>query len=56
MGEELADPLVQLAYQWDHQINDCQDTKAALELARRALPGFMTRFQQVSAPLSISGA
>jgi hypothetical protein len=56
MGEELTDPLVQLGYQWDHLINDCQDTRAAVSLARRSLPQVMPRCQSVSEPFAASGA
>ena len=56
MGEELSDPLVQLGYQWDHLINDCQDTKAAVALARNSLPRVMPRCKALSAEFAPSGA
>jgi len=52
----LEDRLVQLGYQWDHLLNDCQDKKAALELAHGELPKVMDRCQRLNSPFSASGA
>lgn len=56
MGEELSDPIVQLSYQWDHLLNDCEDSDAAVALARSALPQVLPRCQAISAELSTSAA
>ncbi len=56
MGEELSDPLVQLGYQWDHLINDCEDANAAVALARNSLPQVMLRCKALSAAFAPSGA
>jgi hypothetical protein len=56
MGEDLEDQLVQLAYRWDHLLNDCQDTESTLDLARRELPLHMERCQRLCSPFSASGA
>lgn len=55
MGEELSDPIVQLSYQWDHLINDCEDTDAAVALARNSLPQLLPRCQAISATFATSG-
>jgi hypothetical protein len=56
MGEDLSDPLVQLGYQWDHLINDCGDTRAAVSLVRSALPKIMPRCNSISAVFVLDGA
>jgi len=56
MGEDLSNPIVQLAYQWDHLINDCEDSEAAVTLARTSLPQALPRCQAVSAAFTVSGA
>lgn len=56
MGEDLADPMVQLGYQWDHLINDCEDIDAAVALARKSLPQVMPRCHAVSLAFSVNGA
>ena len=56
MGEDLSNPIVQLAYQWDHLINDCEDSEAVVTLARTSLPQALLRCQAVSAAFTVSGA
>jgi len=48
LGEDLADPLVQLGYQLDHLLCDCQDGAAAMALVRDDLPSLLPRCRQMA--------
>jgi hypothetical protein len=48
MGEDLSNPMVQLCYHWDHLICDCNDTEAAIEVARESLPKLIPTCDEIA--------
>jgi hypothetical protein len=50
IGEELSHPIVQLGYQLDHYLHDCQDMQGAAALVRKELPSLLGVCRAFAAP------
>jgi len=50
MGEDLDNPVVQLGYQLDHLLDDCEDPEVAKPLVRTELPSLLGYCRSVAAP------
>jgi hypothetical protein len=56
MGEDLTQPFVNLGYQLDHLLDDCQDRAAAKALVRETLPPLLPQCQVIAAPFNEAAA
>jgi len=50
MGEDLEDPAVMFGYQVDHLLNDCENSKGAIQFVIAELPTLLPRCEAIASP------